>query len=262
MDGGPGFSGPVLVERLEEMGVEELDAVVLSHANEDHVGGLVEVVESVPEETVYDSRYPHTTQVYEEFLIAVEESGAGYVKTRAGDEVEEGSPAELEFVYPEELGEDTNTSSLILDLSYGDFDALFMGDAGIEQEADLLAAGRVPEVELLQAGHHGSSDATSAEFLEAASPEAGVMQVGEDNPYGHPTQEVLSRLSEYGVEVYRTGLQGEVSFTKDGSSYEVSERPESPAGQTPQPALGPAPQPEPGTGSSGDLDCSDFATQE
>lgn len=261
MDGGPGEAGPVLVDRLEEMGVSELDAVVLSHADEDHVGGLVDVVESVPVETVYDSGYPHTTQVYDEFLAAVEESGAGYVETRTGDEVEADSPAELDFVYPDELGEDTNTSSLIMDLSYGEFDALFLGDAGVEQEQELLAAGRVPEIELLQVGHHGSSDATSEEFLGAASPEAGVIQVGEDNSYGHPTQEVLSRLQEYGAEIYRTDRQGEVSFTTDRAGYEVSERPQA-AGQTPETTPEPGPAAEPGAGSSNDLNCSDFGTQE
>lgn len=147
-----------------------------------------------------------------------------------------------------------------MDLTYGEFDALFMGDAGIEQEADLLAAGRVSEVKLLQVGHHGSSDATSDEFLQVASPEAVVIQVGEDNSYGHPTAEVLSRLEEYGVEVYRTDLQGEVSFTSDGTSYEGSERPHSSAGQTPKPT--PEPAADTGTSSSNDLNCSDFAVQE
>jgi beta-lactamase superfamily II metal-dependent hydrolase len=222
VDGGPTEAGPLLVQRLGELGVRELDAMVLSHADEDHVGGLIDVMETVPVETVYDSGYPHSTQVYDEFLAAVEESGARYVETRAGDEVREVSPAELDFIYPDGLGEGTNESSLILDLTYGDFDALFTGDAGIEQEEDLLAAGRVPDVELLQVGHHGSSDATSAKFLRVSSPEAAVIQVGADNSYGHPTGEVLARLGEYGAKVYRTDPRGEISFTSDGSGYQAS----------------------------------------
>ncbi|WP_053057876.1 MBL fold metallo-hydrolase [Rubrobacter aplysinae] len=219
VDGGPTEAGPLVVRRLGELGVRELDAVVLSHADEDHVGGLADVLDAVPVDTVYDSAYPHGTGAYEDFLAAVEESGARYVETRAGDAVREDSPAELEFIYPDELGEGTNESSLVLDLTYGDFDAVFMGDAEAEQEEELLAAGRVPDVEILQVGHHGSSDATSEEFLQAASPEAAVIQVGADNSYGHPTPEVLSRLREYGANVYRTDLRGEVSFRSDGSSY-------------------------------------------
>jgi hypothetical protein len=110
VDGGPTEAGPLVVQRLGELGVRELDAVVLSHADEDHVGGLVDVMETVPVETVYDSGYPHSTQIYEEFLAAVEESGARYVETRAGDEVSEDSPAELDFIYPDGLGEGTNES--------------------------------------------------------------------------------------------------------------------------------------------------------
>ena len=186
VDGGPTEAGPLVVRRLGELGIRELDAVVLSHADEDHVGGLADVLEAVPVQTVYDSAYPHGTGAYEDFLAAVEESGARYVGTRAGDTVREDSPAELEFIYPDELGEGTNESSLVLDLTYGDFDALFMGDAEQDQEEDLLAAGRVPDVELLQVGHHGSSGATSEKFLQAASPEAAVIQVGADNSLRSP----------------------------------------------------------------------------
>jgi hypothetical protein len=185
------------------------------------------------------------------------------------------------------------TYTLILDLTYGDFDALFTGDAGIEQEEDLIAAGRVPDVELLQVGHHGSSDATSAEFLRVSSPEAAVIQVGADNSYGHPTGEVLARLREYGAKVYRTDLQGEISFTSDGSGYQASgtstgtgaaSEPSAPrteqlpdTTQTQEPAPTPEPTPETsevepqpatgtggpsGTGATGDLNCSDFSNQE
>ncbi len=292
VDGGPTEAGPPLVQRLGELGVRELDAVVLSHADEDHVGGLIDVMETVPVETVYDSGYPHSTQVYEEFLAAVEESGARYVETRAGDAVREDSPAELDFIHPDELGEGTNESSLILDVTYGDFDALFTGDAGIDQEEDLLASGRVPDVELLQVGHHGSSDATSAKFLRVSSPEAAVIQVGADNSYGHPTGEVLARLGEYGAKVYRTDLRGEISFTSDASGYQASDtstgtgasEPSVPrteqlpdTTQTQEPAPTPEPTPETsevepqpvtgtggtsGTGETGDLNCSDFANQE
>lgn len=289
VDGGPAEAGPGLVGRLREIGVRRLDAVVLSHADEDHVGGLADVLEAVPVESVYDSAYPHGTGAYEDFLAAVERSGARYVETRAGDEVREDSPAELDFIYPEELGEGTNESSLVLDLTYEDFDALFMGDAEAEQEEDMLTAGSVPDVELLQVGHHGSADATSEGFVRAASPETAVIQVGADNYYGHPTPEVLDRLRQYGAEVYRNDRQGEVSVESDGSGYTVStsetsgattteqrtNRPprEDPPSATRSPGL-PSTDPEPdaggssdspsaaGSGDSNEYNCSDFETWE
>jgi competence protein ComEC len=267
IDGGPREGGPERVADLRRLGVGQLDAVVVSHADEDHAGGLVDVIDSVPVSTVYDSGYPHTTQTYSDLLDAVERSGARYVETRAGERIDLDPEVPMEFVYPDELGEGTNESSLALRLDYGRFAAQFTGDLSFEEEADLLASGRLSPVTLLEVGHHGSATSSSSEFLAALSPEIGVVQVGEGNSYGHPTAEALGRLAAAGVEVYRTDLQGEISVITDGSGYEVEARKaeeaaepvplEEPQEEHTEPVQEPEPAP-----SGGDLNCSDFAIQE
>ena len=290
IDGGSREHGEEVVGDLGRLGVDTLDAVVASHADEDHAGGLIDVIGSLPVSTVYDSGYPHTTETYNDFLDAVERSDARYVETRTGEEIELDPEVGMEFVYPDDLGEGTNESSLALRLSYGEFAAQFTGDLGEEEEAELLASGRLTPVTLMEVGHHGSAGSSTAEFLEALSPEVAVVQAGADNSYGHPTEEALSRIREVGTEVYRTDRQGEVTVTTDGVSYRVQTEgsgivgPRVPVEGTessPAPPLAsgtvPEPEPAPATGSAtgsatgpeqtvelpqGDLDCGDFETQQ
>jgi len=273
IDGGPREGGPQRVADLRRLGVEQLDAVVISHADEDHAGGLIDVLESVPVSAVYDSSYPHPTDTYSDLLDAVETSEARYAETRTGQSIDLDPEVRMEFVYPDELGEDTNGSSLALRLDYGRFAAQFTGDLGFEEEENLLASGLLSPVTLLEVGHHGSATSSSNEFLSALSPEVGVIQVGEDNSYGHPTREALSRLDAAGVKVYRTDRQGEITVSTDGRGYRVDSGTAGGAEPVPlptqepeaRPVEEPESQPEPAaTGDlpTGDLNCSDFATQE
>lgn len=267
-----------MVADLQRLGVSTLDAVVVSHADEDHAGGLIDVINSLQVLSVYDSGYPHTTATYADLLDAVELSGARYVETRTGERIELDPDVDMEFLYPDELGEGTNEPSLALRLTYGEFAAQFTGDLGFDQETELLTSDRLAPVTLLEIGHHGSAESSSTEFLKTLSPEIGVVQVGADNSYGHPTEEALSRVREVGAEIYRTDQQGEITVTTDGISYRVkTERSgttgppvpapgaeeAAPPPPAPEPTTEPAPEPQPSAElPPEDLDCSDFDTQQ
>ncbi len=117
---------------------------------------------------------------------------------------------------------DLNDNSLILKITYGEVSFLMAGDAGHDTENHLISSGFDLDATILKVGHHGSRYSSSRQFLRAVSPEGSIIQVGADNSYGHPTQQVLSNLHEVGSEVYRTDTRGNVIVTTDGKGYSVT----------------------------------------
>ena len=101
-------------------------------------------------------------------------------------------------------------------ITYGSNSFLFTGDAGIEEENTLINSKKDLSCDVLKVGHHGSKESTGDAFLKKAKPKYAVISVGADNSYGHPTAEVLSRLSNANVELYRTDLQGDILCNSDG----------------------------------------------
>ena len=131
---------------------------------------------------------------------------------------------ELFVHHPANLDGSTNNNSIVLHLAYGDTDFLFTGDA--EQEAEghmmMLSSVRLPEVEILKVGHHGSRTASSADFLGITSPEVAVYMAKVDNSYGHPHAETITALNQIGAQIYGTDINGTISVTTDDQTYSVS----------------------------------------
>jgi len=227
VDGGPRDAADRVVEYLHGVGVERLELAVATHPHEDHIGALPALFAEFPPALVVDSGRPHTTRIYEEYLDAVEESGADYDVAQAGRRFEFDNGATLEFLAPfeqlsEEVGADLNNSSVVIRLVYGGVRLLLTGD--IEREAEEMLV-RVAEeqlaAEVLKVPHHGSRTSSSQLFLDAVGAEVSVICVGADNDYGHPSDDVLTRLESAGVRVYRTDRDGTVVITTDGRGYSV-----------------------------------------
>ena len=129
-----------------------------------------------------------------------------------------GEDQEFTLYAPLGQGADTNELGLTVLASAGDFDVLLTGDMGGQAEQLLLDHADLPDVELLVAGHHGSRYSTTPELLETVRPEMAVISVGRSNRYGHPAQETLERLAEFGADIYRTDLQGTVVVRSGGEA--------------------------------------------
>ena len=129
-----------------------------------------------------------------------------------------GNGAILQILFPDRdpSGMDTNDSSVVARFVYGENEFLFTGDSPQKIENYLVLLGGL-ESDVLKIGHHGSKTSTGASFVSAVSPEYAVISVGKDNRYGHPNQEILDLLNNFGAEIFRTDQLGRIIFKSDGT---------------------------------------------
>ncbi|MDQ7794064.1 MAG: ComEC/Rec2 family competence protein [bacterium] len=208
---------------LRREGVRRVDCLLLTHPHTDHAGGLVAVVGAFPVGLLLEGGpAPDAAEEYLDLLAAVAEAGIPRRLVGAGDRISLGRGRSgeviLEYLWPgpADLGRPANDRSVVLVLRYGQTALLLTGDAGIEVERALLAAGVDLQAGLLKVGHHGSEGGTSREFLAAVGAVHAVISCGKYNPFGHPSPGVLARLEEAGAAVWRTDSHGAVRVASDG----------------------------------------------
>lgn len=223
VDAGPTRAGDEVVDFLREAGVKKIDHLVFTHPHEDHIGGGKAVLDAFEVGKVYMPRTSHTTDAYEQLLLAIESKGLTVTEARAGKVILEEKEFKVEFLGPMKSYEDLNDCSAVMSLTFGEKVLLLMGDAEAQAEKDMLEAGIIPDADVLKVGHHGASSSTTGEFLKASRPSVAVISVG-PNPYGHPSKTVLDRLERAGVKVYRTDLDGTVEVVIRGDRLDVSTR--------------------------------------
>lgn len=216
IDGGDREYSSFVVSCLKNAGVTELSYAVASHYDADHLNGIVGALHAFPCEEVLAADYVTDTRVYESFCEVIAEQGIELVYPKAGEVYEIGD-ASFTVVCPDSYDHaDANDNSVGIRLVHGANSFLICGDAGEASEEAMLKSGVVLDSDVYLASHHGSDGSSSAEFLEAVSPEAVVISVGKDNQYGHPSARVLDDAAAVGAEIYRTDLQGTITVTSDG----------------------------------------------
>lgn len=219
-DGGNVEDGSLVVSYLKSHNVQQLAAVFCSHAHEDHVGGLAGVLAVFPSAAVYSPVTQAESTCFNNFVKYANQQGRQLEVPAAGTTWQLGG-ATLHLLGPLRQYEDTNNTSLVLRIDYGQTSFLLTGDMEAEAERDLVDSGADLSADVLQVGHHGSSTSTSYVFLNAVMPQIGIISCGSNNDYGHPHDEVLSRLRDAGVDTYRTDLSGTILVTSDGANYSV-----------------------------------------
>jgi competence protein ComEC len=220
VDGGP--SGRAISEDLgREMHFwdKDIDLVVLTHPEADHLNGLVTVLERYDVEHILASPVETDSAAYEAWRQAVEQEGAPYYQAAPGEWFDLGRGARLDVLGPPtepiEGGDDPlNNNCVVLRLTWGEVSFLLTGDLEKAGEDALLSEGGDLHSTVLKVAHHGAADATSASLLAAVHPAVAVISVGADNTYGQPSPQVLDRLKD--SLVYRTDLNGRVKLSTDG----------------------------------------------
>lgn len=231
IDAGQNNKGSTVVDYLKARNIDHLDYIIGTHPHSDHIGGLDTVLDSITATAVIMPDVVHDTKTFEDVLTALERNNRKLKKPEIGTEYSLGQ-ATFTIIAPNAATyEELNDYSIGIRLSYGNNSFVFTGDAGTLSEKEMLANVRDISADVLKLSHHGSVTAGSESFLDAVKPTYAVISVGKDNDYGHPHAEILERIKDRNIKLYRTDVQGTIIFTSDGNNitvnrdvYEITEK--------------------------------------
>lgn len=239
IDGGPDGKALQGLGKAMAFYDRDIDVMILTHPHKDHIFGLIEVLKRYKVGKIILPKVDFESAFYKEFLEIAREKNISLEYLGSGDKIKIGEFAEFDFLSPQKSnddknftaenesfgakGQDLNDSSLVSKFVFGDSAILFTGDAGENIEKEILAKEYNIKADILKVGHHGSKYSSSEEFLKAVSPEYAVIQVGEGNKYGHPTEQTISRLAVIGAKVLRNDLNGDILFTINNKQIKANE---------------------------------------
>ncbi|MFA5132316.1 MAG: MBL fold metallo-hydrolase [Candidatus Paceibacterota bacterium] len=225
IDGGAGNS---ILERLsKEMSYfdNDIDVMVETHPDADHVTGLIPVLEKYSVKKILMSMAIGDTKVFEDLSDHIKNENADVYVAHAGDVIDFHDGVVVNVLYPRvnyiPKKNDTNDASVSVVVTYGDEHFLLTGDLPSTEESKLVSSGLMKNITVYKAGHHGSKYSSGEQLLTYIRPEYSVISAGKDNTYGHPNPEAIERLQKYSQEVLSTIERGTITFMTDGRMIEV-----------------------------------------
>ncbi|NLM80459.1 MAG: MBL fold metallo-hydrolase, partial [Clostridiales bacterium] len=215
IDGGETNMSSRVINAINAANKNRLDFVIATHPHSDHIGGLSKVIETFEIGEIYMPTIERKNyKSYQALMSAIQKKGLETKAAKAGVRILDSDALTLDILAPVKSNyADINDWSVILKLAYGSTSFLFMADATASAEKDITAD---VKADVLKVGFHGSQDSTSDDFLSRVAPKYAVISVGK-NPYGHPSSATINKLKNADIEVYRTDLDGTITFTSDGT---------------------------------------------
>lgn len=224
IDGGKPQASSIIYTYLKNLNIVKLDYIICSHADDDHIGGLSAPLSQITVENVIAPETGTDTRSYKSFIEKIQAQNIDIKHPKPGDSLNFASSTVKFFGPVTEKYDDLNNSSVVMKIIYGNTSFLFTGDAEREEEKEILDKEFDLSADVLKVGHHGSKNSTTYPFLRETMPKYAVISVGADNSYGHPTEDVLSRLRDVGAVVYRTDTQGDIIAESDGKTVTIKSK--------------------------------------
>ena len=241
IDAGPTGSAPKIAQVLQELGRDKIDYLVATHPDEDHIGGMADVISSTQIGTIYAPNKTNNTATYRKFLTAIQNNNLQITLAEAGTIIDQTDSYKLEILWPKKDANfpETNDYSIIIKLTIGNKTFLFTGDA----PTNAILNSNPGHIDVLKVSHHGSRTGTTEVLIHKLSPTYAVLSYAVDNSYGHPMQSVLNALHKHSVEIWGTGANGTITITCDGTNIDIS-------GEKPGTVVAPTSQDKSGTSST------------
>jgi len=227
IDGGSASASSAVLDYLEYLNITRIHLIIATHAHEDHIGGLVAVLNSaITIDEVLINNQTHTSATYTNFInlaqahtLTVAQRGQTFTLTETANLTVLNPVQPLEF-------SDLNDNSIVVKLQVYSKSFLFTGDAEEHAEQSIINAGVNLQSDILKVGHHGSNTATSQQFLDLVSPSYAIISAGLNNKYGHPHNETIQKLLTKGVTIYETITSGTIIASTDGTTITFHNNPQ------------------------------------
>ncbi|HYP28809.1 MAG TPA: MBL fold metallo-hydrolase [Blastocatellia bacterium] len=220
-----GDAGAPTVDILKRYGVREIDLAIATHPHQDHIGEMRDIMRAINVKEVWDSGFPLPRKTYELMLQEIKDRGIKFSTPRRGLTRRFGDVL-VEVVAPDDdfVGDNPNNGSIVVRVTFGSKRFLFTGDSELEAWAEMMRTGGDKlRADVLKAAHHGSSNGTTADVLDAVRPSVVTISCKLGNDYHHPHPRVVGLLEQQrgSIRVFRTDLQGDITAVCDGNSIEM-----------------------------------------
>lgn len=220
IDGGPPEAGKEVVAYLKSLQIEQIDLLVATHPDIDHIGGLIDVMDSITIKSILDSGKRHTTKTYARYIKQIIKHNIPLRIAKKNQSIDIDPTIDMTVLNTHEPKKNNNQSSIVLHILFQDIDLLLLGDIEKKQEEELVRSYQL-DAQIVKIAHHGSKTSSSMTMLKELNPEIAILTYGKQNEFGHPVHRVIDHLNQIDAHIYSTAVFGHVVMRTNGESIMI-----------------------------------------